>query len=57
MTTGTYLVIMLVALASYVAGSRRQAKHDLDVARRKLGPYATKMNSISKSDHLKGSRT
>ena len=46
----THLIILLVGMVSYSMGARRQAKYDLDVARRKLGPYIMKMNSEQDSE-------
>ena len=45
-----HLIILLVGMVSYRIGANRQAKHDLDVARRKLGPYITKRNSGQDSE-------
>jgi len=52
MLSVTHLIILLVGVVSYRIGASRQAKYDLDVARRKLGPYIDRMN-----EQKKGQRT
>ena len=46
------IILLLVGVVSYRIGASRQAKHDVEVARRKLGPYIDRMN-----EQKKGQRT
>ena len=48
MLSVTHLIILLVGVVSYRIGANRQAKHDVDVTRRKLGPYIDRMNEQKK---------